>query len=86
MKAVVKERIRVLMENLNTTPFHTIAALYNIFEHADARRIDRKFEIHNTPILGSWQKMAEIVVNVFGLECLNRRFPDNETPNLEIAA
>jgi hypothetical protein len=51
------ERIRVVMDNLNT---HTIAALYNTFKPAEVRRIARKLEIHNTPKHGSWLNRAEI--------------------------
>ncbi len=77
------ERIRVVMDNLNT---HTIAALYNTFEPAEAWRIARKLEIHNTPKHGSWLNMAEIEFSVFGRECLNRRIPDVETLQREVAA
>jgi transposase len=77
------ERIRLVMDNLNT---HTIAALYNTFEPAEARRIARKLEIHNTPKHGSWLNMAEIELSVFGRECLNRRIPDIETLKREVAA
>ena len=77
------ERIRVVMDNLNT---HTIAALYNTSEPAEARRIARKLEIHNTPKHGSWLNMAEIELSVFGRECLNRRIPDVETLKREVAA
>jgi hypothetical protein len=76
------ERIRLVMDNLNT---HTIAALYNTFEPAEARRIARKLEIHNTPKHGSWLNMAEIELSVFGRECLNRRIPDVETLKREVA-
>lgn len=76
-------RIRVVMDNLNT---HTIAALYNTFEPAEARRIARRLEIHNTPKHGSWLNMAEIELSVFGRECLNRRIPDLETLQREVAA
>ena len=77
------ERIRVVMDNLNT---HTIAALYNTFEPAEARRIARNLEIHNTPTHGSWLNMPEIELSVFGRECLNRRIPDVETLKREVAA
>jgi transposase len=77
------ERIRVVMDNLNT---HTIVALYNTFEPAEARRIARKLEIHATPKHGSWLNMAEIELSVFGRERLNRRIPDVETLKREVAA
>ena len=77
------ERIRVVMDNLNT---HTIVALYNTFEPAEARRIARKLEIHNTPKHGSWLNMTEIELSAFGRECLNRRIPDVESLKREVAA
>ncbi len=67
MEAAVKEWVRMVMDNLNT---HTIAASYNTFEPAEARRIARKLEIHNTPKQGSWLNMAEIVLSVLSHECL----------------
>jgi hypothetical protein len=77
------ERIRLVMDNLNT---HTIAALYNTFEPAEARRIARKLEIHTTPKHGSWLNRAEIELSVFGRECLNRRIPEVATLKREVAA
>ncbi len=77
------ERIRLVMDNLNT---HTIAALYNTFEPAEARSIARKLEIHTTPKHGSRLNMAEIELSVFGRECPNRRIPDVETLKREVAA
>jgi hypothetical protein len=77
------ERIRLVMDNLNT---HTIAALYNTFEPAEARRIARKLEIHYTPKHGSWLNMAEIELSVFGRECLDRRIPDTDTLRREVGA
>ena len=51
------EVIRVVLDNLNT---HTIASLYEAFEPAEARRIARKLELHDTPKHGSWLNMAAI--------------------------
>ena len=50
------ERIRVVMDNLNT---HKPAALYAAFPAAEARRLVRKLEFHYTPKHGSWLNMAE---------------------------
>ena len=68
--------IHLVMDNLNT---HTVAALYNTFEPAEARRIARKLEIHYTPKHGSWLNMAEIELSVFGRQCLTQHIPDVET-------
>ena len=77
------ERIRVVLDNLNT---HTPAALYETFEAAEARRLLRKLEFHYTPKHGSWLNMAEIEFSVLTRQCLDRRIPDAETLCQEIAA
>lgn len=77
------ERIRLVMDNLNT---HTLASLYEVFDATEARRIARKFEIHHTPKHGSWLNMAEIELSVLADQCLDRRIPDQETLRRETAA
>ena len=52
-----KERIVLLMDNLNT---HHPASLYEAFEPAEARRIAQRLEIHYTPKQGSWLNIVEI--------------------------
>lgn len=44
------EVIRVTMDNLNT---HKLAPLYEAFPPAEARRMARKLELHDTPKHGS---------------------------------
>ena len=75
--------IRVTLDNLNT---HTPAALYEAFAPAEARRIIRKLEFHHTPKHGSWLNMAEIEFSVLAGQCLDRRLPDSETVQTEVAA
>ena len=77
------ERIRVVLDNLNT---HTPAALYETFEAAEARRLIEKLEFHYTPRHGSWLNMAEIEFSVLTRQCLDRRIPDAEALRQEIAA
>jgi hypothetical protein len=77
------ERIRLVMDNLNT---HTPAALYGVFPPEEARRITRKLELHYTPKHGSWLNMAECELAVLAGQCLDRRIPDIETLREEIAA
>jgi hypothetical protein len=67
------ERIRVILDNLNT---HRLGALYEAFEPAEARRIARKLDLHYTPKHGSWLNMAELEISVFGRQCWDRRIPD----------
>jgi len=77
------ERIRLVMDNLNT---HTPAALYGVFPPAEARRITRKLEFHYTPKHGSWLNMAECELAVLAGQCLDRCSPNLETLREEIAA
>jgi hypothetical protein len=75
--------IRVVLDHLNT---HKIASLYEACEPAEARRIARKLELHDTPKHGSWLNMAEIELSVLQQQCLDRRIPDATTLTREIAA
>jgi DDE superfamily endonuclease len=77
------ERIRVVLDNLNT---HTPAALYEAFPAAEARRILRKLEFHYTPVHGSWLNMAELEFSMLSRQCLGRRIPDRDTLATEVAA
>lgn len=43
--------IVLIMDNLNT---HTLGSLYEAFPPAEARRLAKRLEIHNTPKHGSW--------------------------------
>ena len=60
----------LLMDNLNT---HTPAALYEVFEPAEARRLLEKLELHYTPKHGSWLNMSEIELSILSRQCLDRR-------------
>lgn len=75
------ERVRVVLDNLNT---HKAASLYERFAPEEARRILRKLEFHYTPKHGSWLNMAEIELSVLSRQCLNRRIGDEETLKREI--
>jgi hypothetical protein len=70
------ERIRVVLDNLNT---HRAASLYETFAPAQARRILRKLEFHYTPKHGSWLNITELELSVFSRQCLSRRIDDKET-------
>ena len=76
-------RIRLVQDNLNT---HTIAALYEAFPPAEARRIAERFELHYTPKHGSWLNMAESELGVLASQCLDRRIPDKECLGREVTA
>jgi DDE superfamily endonuclease len=59
--------IRVVLDNLNT---HTPAALYATVRPAEACRILRKLDLHDTPKHGSWLNRAEIALAVLSTQCL----------------
>ena len=77
------EVVRVVQDNLST---HKLAALYEAFEPAEARRILERLEFHFTPKHGSWLNMAEIELNVLGSQCLDRRIAEKEILVAEVAA
>jgi hypothetical protein len=77
------EVIRVVLDNLNT---HSPAALYEVFEPQEARRIVRKLEFHYTPKHGSWLNMAEIEISVLDRQCLDRRLAEVRMVRSEVLA
>ena len=77
------ERVRVVLDNLNT---HRFASLYETFEPKEARRVVQRLEFHYTPKHGSWLNMAEIEFSVFSNQCLNRRIEDEVSLKREITA
>jgi len=77
------EVIRVVLDNLNT---HSPAALYEVFEPQEARRIVRKLEFHYTPKHGSWLNMAEIEISVLDRQCLDRRLAEVHMVRSEVVA
>ncbi len=50
-----KERIMLVMDNLNT---HHLSSLYEAFEPEEALPIAQRLEIHHTPKHGSWLNIA----------------------------
>ena len=89
MRALVDEEfpeaavIRVVLDNLNT---HTPAALYEVFEPAEARRLVARLEFVYTPKHASWLNQAEIELAALTRQCLDRRLPDAATLEKEVAA
>jgi hypothetical protein len=77
------ERVRVILDNLNT---HKPASLYATFAPAEARRILRRLEFHYTPKHGSWLNAAEIELSVLSSQCLDQRIPDEQTLRQHLAA
>jgi hypothetical protein len=78
-----KPKIKLVADNLNT---HVISSLYKAFPAAKARELAKRLEIHYTPKHGSWLNIAEISISILSKQCIDRRIPDLETLNREIAA
>jgi len=77
------EKIVLVVDNLNT---HNGSSLYETFSPEEARRLLNRLEIHYTPKHGSWLNIAEIELRVLSGQCLNRRIPDRQILQNEVAA
>ena len=77
------EQIVLVMDNLNT---HTLAALYEVFPVAEARRLAQRFEVHYTPKHASWLNMAEIELSALDRQCLSQRLASLEIATQPVAA
>jgi hypothetical protein len=75
--------VRLVCDNLHT---HKIASLYEAFAPQEARRLDRRLELHYTPKHGSWLNIAEIELSVLTKQCLKRRIAAIETLRQEAKA
>ncbi len=75
--------ISIVQDNLNT---HTPAALYEVFEPAEARRLISKLDFRYTPKHGSWLNMAEIEFAVLTSQCLDQRIGKRANLERKIAA
>ena len=78
-----KDAQKIVQDNLNT---HVPASLYEAFPPAEARRLVERFEWHYTPKHGSWLDMAESELAVLVTQCLDRRIPDRQSLQQEVAA
>jgi hypothetical protein len=76
------DRIRVVLDNLST---HSMSALYERFEPAEARRMMSRLEFHFTPKHASWLNMVEIEIGVMVRQCLDRRIAEKSTLITEVA-
>lgn len=77
------EVIVVVMDNLST---HTVGALYEAFPAKEARRLAQRLQFHYTPKHASWLNMVEIELGVLRGQCLDRRIPDRQMLEREVAA
>jgi hypothetical protein len=77
------ERIRVVLDNLNT---HSPAAFYEAFSPQQARYLTKKLEFHYTPEHSSWLNMAEVEISVLTEHCLDRRLASQAIVASEVGA
>ena len=77
------QTIRLVMDNLNT---HKLSILYEFYTPEEARRIIKRFEVHYTPVHGSWLDIAEIEISAMAKQCINRRIPNIEILKSELIA
>ena len=77
------ERIRVVLDNLNT---HRPASLYRAFPAPEARRVLRKLDFHYTPKHASWLNMVEIEIGNMNQQYLDRRIDSMDLLKSELAA
>jgi len=77
------DMIRVVLDNLST---HRPGAIYKSLPPDEARRILRRIESHYTPKHASWLNMVEIEIGIINRQCLDRRIPDMDTLEDELAA
>jgi transposase len=77
------QKIVLVLDNLNT---HTLAALYEVFPVAQARRLCQRFEVHYTPKHASWLNMAEIELSALDRQCLSQRLAPLEIATQQVAA
>lgn len=73
--------IRLVMDNLNT---HKLSLLYEYFPPDEARRLVKRFEVHYTPVHGSWLNIAEIELSIMSRQCTKRRLSSMEILNNEL--
>jgi DDE superfamily endonuclease len=77
------EKVILICNNLNT---HTMGALYEAFEPAEAWRLAQRLEIHYTPKHGSWLNIAEIELSLLTRRALHRRIDSFERLVTETSA
>jgi hypothetical protein len=77
------DKIVLVVDNLNT---HGPQSLYEAFAPQEAHRLAGRFEWHYTPEHGYWLNIAECELSVLERQCLNRRIPDRQALEVEVAA
>ena len=77
------EGIRLVQDNLNT---HTPGSFYEVLPPHEAFALAQRFELHYTPVKGSWLNMAEIELAALAKQCLHQRIPDAVRMRSEVLA
>ena len=77
------EGIRLVQDNLNT---HTPGSFYEVLPPHEAFALAQRFELHYTPVKGSWLNMAEIELAALAKQCLDQRIPDAVRMRSEVLA
>ena len=75
--------IRVVQDNLNT---HTPGSFYEVLPADQAFALGQHFDMHYTPVKGSWLNMAEIELAALAKQCLDRRIPNVPLMRREVLA
>jgi hypothetical protein len=74
--------IRLVQDNLNT---HTPGSFDEVVSPEAAFEFAQRFELHYTPIKGSWLNMAEIELSVLSRQCLDRRIGNRDAFAKEVS-
>ncbi|BAZ00490.1 transposase [Tolypothrix tenuis PCC 7101] len=68
--------IVLVLDNLNT---HTERSVIEAFGNDEGKKLWERFEVHYTPVHGSWLNQAEIGLSIYARQCLGRsRIPTIE--------
>ena len=51
---------------------HPQASLVDFYGEKEGKRIWNKFDVHYTPVHGSWLNQAEIAINIYSRQCLGK--------------
>ena len=75
--------IRLVQDNLNT---HKPGSFYQVLPADQAFAMAQRFDMHYTPVNGSWLNRAEIELAALVKQCLDRRIPDVATMRTKVLA
>jgi len=76
-------RIHLVVDNLI---IHTPESIAAFLPPRQARRVLKRVEFHYTPTHASWLNVAEMEISVLSRQCLDRRLPEQERVQREVAA